>query len=159
MPKASNFSEEFDLVTSFTTMHLIQNQDMVWKGINDSLRTGGRVLMQFPIMDGFGSALSRTTLSSKWSSYFVNYSPGWYFFTPYEYSRIILKSGLTPQQVDVTRLDEIYASPEEFTRSISYWLPHLNCLPNELETISFKILPDFTCVNSLGRARSAALLY
>ena len=148
----------FDLVTSFTTMHLIPNQDKAWENISRSLKSGGRVLMQFPIMDGFGSALNKTVRSDRWSSYFVNFSSGWHFFTPYEYSRIVSRAGLKPLQVDVTRLDETYASPEAFYEIHLLLAAALIPSPKKYKQIFFMILREIMWRNSLWTNKESCII-
>lgn len=131
---ALNFNNRFDVITSFTCMHLIPDQKLVLQGMYNSLKRDGKLLMVFPIVHGFSKALQETTSSLKWKSYFQNFKPNWHFFSPEEYQMYLQSVGFTPQRIQVLRQDETYPNIDLFADSISHWLPHLKVLPENLRS-------------------------
>lgn len=125
------FQEEFDVVMSFTAMHLIPDQKSVLQGMKRALRPGGRILMQFPVSSGFLSALEDVMQEEQWQPHFEGFSDGWTFHTIEGYTTLLEEVGLHPTRVEITTLDETYPSVHAFARSIRYWLPHLGVLPEE----------------------------
>lgn len=122
------FENQFDLATSFTSMHLVKDQKDALAAIYRSLKPDGKVLMQFPAVDGFDGTLAQLIAEPKWAKQFEGFDSGWYFYFPKDYKPLLKQAGFTPVRVEITRLEETYPSKEAFKKCISYWLPHLRQL-------------------------------
>lgn len=122
------FINQFDLATSFTSMHLVKDQKAALEAINKSLKPEGKVLLQFPAVDGFDGALDQLVADPKWKKHFEGFDSGWYFYFPKDYKPLLIQAGFVPVRLEITRLEETYPSKEAFKKSISYWLPHLRQL-------------------------------
>ena len=123
------FLEQFDLITSFTAMHLIPEQVSVLNNVASALKPGGHILFQFPIVSGFGTALDEVLEDASWKPHFKEFSSGWNFFSKEQYAAFLDEAHLVTTRLEMTRLEEIYPTVEEFKTSISFWLPHLRILP------------------------------
>lgn len=129
-----NLNQQFDIVTSFTCMHLIAQQDEVLQKLHHSLKKDGQLLMIFPVVHGFGNALNDVTTSSKWKSYFLNFKPNWHFFTQQTYQDLLKHAGFKIERLEIDRKDESYPNREIFADAISHWLPHLKIIPPHLRS-------------------------
>ncbi|MBS0287375.1 MAG: methyltransferase domain-containing protein [Proteobacteria bacterium] len=127
-----NYPQQFDVITSFTCMHLIANQKEVLKGIHASLKSNGKLLMIFPVTHGFGHALEKVTSSPKWQSYFKDFKPNWYFYNVKTYEQYLQETGFKSALVKITTQDETYANRAVFQDAISHWLAHLKVVPPNL---------------------------
>lgn len=121
------FLNEFDWVTSFTALHLVENIKEAFNGIFKSLKPGGRVLIQFPLGHGFGRALDEVIRDPIWAPYFSQFVSPWHFFSKEVYQGHLKHFKII--RLEVTTLDEIYASGDAFLNSIQFWLPHLKMIP------------------------------
>lgn len=128
------FKNQADVITSFTCMHLIENQKEVLQAIHQSLHAQGKLLMTFPVDHGFKKALQKTINLKKWRPYFNQFSSGWHFVTAKDYEQLLKNAGFTVKRVAVFTKDETYPSREAFADSISHWLPHLKVLNPKLQT-------------------------
>ncbi len=141
--------EHFDIITSFTAMHMVTDQQKAVSNFAKMLKPKGRLYLKFPIEDGFAGALQKTMLMPQWRDYFVGYHDGWYFRTKNDYQQYVTKAGLIEVNIERVILDECYDSQEELTAAVCYWLPHILVLPsdkqqqflNEMITLFLKVVP------------------
>jgi trans-aconitate 2-methyltransferase len=129
-----SFANKADVMTSFTCMHLIEDQPAVLKGMYQNLQDHGKLLMVFPVVHGFDKALQKTTSLKKWRAHFNQFNPGWYFVTAKEYEQLLKNAGFTIKHLEVFTKDETYPSREAFADSIGHWLPHVKVLNPKLQT-------------------------
>lgn len=127
------FNNHFDVITSFTCMHLIPNQKTALKNMHNSLKDKGKLLLLFPVVHGFGTALQDVVSNKKWAPYFKIFNPNWHFFAPNEYQRYLQETGFKAQRLEIMHRDETYPNKAIFADSISHWLPHLRILPENLK--------------------------
>jgi len=125
--------EQFDLITSFTALHLVSDPERAMNHFYSLLNPQGRLFLKFPISDGFGSALESVMQSPQWGSYFSNYHPGWYFHTKENYEKWLSEAGFTSIRIQEGILDEAYNSKEELIQAVRHWLPHIQVLPSDLQ--------------------------
>jgi trans-aconitate 2-methyltransferase len=91
------YDDEFDLVLSFACLHWVQDHGPVLEGISRSLKSGGRVLMQF---GGRGNAAAILEVvdglisEEKWSGYFEGFRFPYGFFGADEYRTRLEGAGL-----------------------------------------------------------------
>ncbi len=123
-----SYVNQFDIVTSFTCLHLVPDTEKTFEGIERSLKPGGIVLLQFPFDHGLVHALSTILESKKWRPYFSSFKAPWFFLSPERYKQQLIQANLTPLRVEITQMHEVYVSRGEFQTSIGHWLPHVNHL-------------------------------
>lgn len=126
------FEQKFDVVTSFTCLHLVPDFDATIKGVEKVLTPNGKILFQFPYDHGLMYAIESVTNSAKWTPYFRNFDSPWFFYTPDFYRKAVLRAGLKPIRVEITQMHEEYDSDGEFKASIEHWLPHVKHLAEPL---------------------------
>jgi len=129
------YKEQFDLVTSFTSMPLIVNQLNALKSFEQFLKPGGLVWIQMPtrLPASLESALRLVTEKDRWKPYFMKFSPRWHFYQPDEYRPLLQRAKLKPTTLQVIRKTEAFASRAEFQSALRQWLPFLAPLPTNLK--------------------------
>lgn len=111
-----DYSNEFDLIISFSCLHWVPNHDAVFKGIKASLKNGGRTFLQF----GVKSEISPLYVASQIvfsSEIWIQYNKGaiypFRFYELEEYKKIVDKSGLNPTRVEVVDKEMKYDSKDK----------------------------------------------
>lgn len=96
------FENQFDVVTSFSALHWVMDQEKALKAIHQALNPGGAVYIQT-----YGAGVMNITMiadslinTKKWSQYFPTYVKQRVFFTDTEYQDLLESAGF--QQVSVT---------------------------------------------------------
>lgn len=148
-----NSDIKFDVITSFTAFHLVADQQRALKNFKSMLKEGGCILLKFPIGDGFEKALDKVMQFQKWNKYFHKFHSGWYFHTKAEYEQFVLQADLKPISIEEGILDECYDNEEELAKAISYWLPHMQQIPenqqraflNDLVKLFLQEVPADAC--------------
>jgi len=130
------YSGKFDMVVSFACLHWIKDHLAVLKGIERSLKPGGRMLIQ---CGGRGSdddifALSRRIIKNdRWARYFQGYSNPHGIYGPDEYHAWLPQAGLEEIRASVTVRDMLFPGKtglEGFIRTT--WLSLTSCIPEEM---------------------------
>ncbi|MBW1842158.1 MAG: methyltransferase domain-containing protein [Deltaproteobacteria bacterium] len=132
------FENAFDLVFSNATLHWVLDHTSVIEGIKQSLRPGGRVLLQ---MGGKGNAaeIIRTVEGrikrDKWCRYFADFTFPYGFYTPEEYEPWLKEAGLVPVRVELIEKDMTQEGPEGLSGWIrTTWLPYTQRVPEDERT-------------------------
>ena len=70
------FDKQFDVVTSFSTLHRLKNLDKVFEGIARALVDGGRFVAVFPLEGSplISDAITVVDSREKWKGYFAEHS-------------------------------------------------------------------------------------
>lgn len=136
--------EHFDLITSFTALHLEPNQKQALQHFSHWLKLKGKLLLKFPIGDGFAGALEETIHLPQWSQYFKDFHSGWYFSTKEDYENFLSDLGFQIVCIENQTLDECYNSPTELGNAVRVWLPHIQKVPLEKQDLFLEeLLRDF----------------
>jgi trans-aconitate 2-methyltransferase len=133
------FSEEFDVVFSNAALHWISDHRPLLAGIANSLRPGGRVLIQ---MGGKGNAdqvfcvLKVLLENRRWGHYFAGFGFTHGFFGTAEYRLWLEESGLEPIRVELIPKDMSYLTRDAFAAWIrTTWLPWMARLPEREQPV------------------------
>lgn len=137
-----SFENEFDVITSFTCLHLVPDIQSTFNGIHQSLKSNGIILLQFPYDHGLRHALESVVSTPRWAPYFVGFDPTWYFHNPQVYKQKLINAELNPLRVEITQMHEVYVSRGEFQASVSHWLPHVKHLAEPLRDEFMEDLVD-----------------
>lgn len=125
------FDQEFDLITSFSTIHLVQDKAAAFRSIKRSLKPNGRTLLLCPLNHGLNESLAKLGQRDKWKQYIAEFNSGWHFSTAQDFRGLLADVELDARHFHISRLDEVYESEEEFKEGVSRWLPHLSAIPEE----------------------------
>lgn len=133
-----HFNREFDIVFSNAALHWIVGHRSVLKGIEKSLKSSGKVLLQ---MGGKGNAasvfevLDELLKDEKWSRYFKDFSFPYGFYSPEEYKIWLDETGLRTKRIELIPKDMKIRGKEGLSGFIrSTWLPYTQRIPEDLHT-------------------------
>lgn len=129
---------EFDLILSFAALHWVFDHRPVLAGIRRSLKSGGRLFVQF---GGRGNAASvldiagKMIAEGKWSAFFEGFSFPYAFYGPEEYRTWLDDSGLRTIQVELLQKDMVQKGRSGLASWIeSTWLPYIERVPEKLRS-------------------------
>jgi trans-aconitate 2-methyltransferase len=130
------YENEFDLVVSFACLHWILDHGPVLDGIKRSLKSGGRLFLQF---GGEGNAeeilevVNKMISEDRWAEYFKQFSFPYGFFGPEEYEGWLAQAGLRAVRVELIPKDMVQPGRGGLASWIeSTWLPYIERVPEEL---------------------------
>lgn len=143
-----NYNNEFDLITSFACLHWVKDHLAVLKGIERSLKPGGRMIIQCSGRsdgaEGNIFDLTRAVIRSEmWSRYFRGYSNPHGIYGPEEYHAWLDQAGLEELKADLTIKDLVLpgrAGLEGFIRTT--WLSVTERIPEEMRPQFIREISD-----------------
>ncbi len=106
------FWDEFDVVFSNATLHWVIDHPPVVRGIANSLKPGGKVLLQ---MGGQGNiagilkVLTPLMATPRWARYFENFGFPYGFYSPQDYAAWLPAAGLQAVRLDLFPKDMVHA--------------------------------------------------
>ncbi len=128
------FENTFDVVFSNATMHWILDHQPVLKGIAQSLRPGGCILLQ---MGGKGngagiiSVLEEMMALSQWCDYFVDFTFPYGFYDAEDYQSWLADLGLKPVRVELIPKDMTHLGREGLEAWFrTTWIPYTQRVPD-----------------------------
>ncbi len=139
-----DFQEQFDLITSFTVMQWVLEQQRALEGFAKALKPGGRLCIQMPVAlpAPMEQALHKVISSDKWKTHFAAFSPPWKFYQPQEYRELVVKAHFTVDRLDTATKHEKFPSRAVFEGFLKQWFPYLRPLPPELKESFLRELVD-----------------
>ena len=130
-----SFKNEFDVVFSNATLHWVLDHRPVLKGIYNSLKQGGTILLQ---MGGRGNAadvaasLKTLILKNEWQDYFNGFTFSYGFYGTAEYHQWLEETQLQSIRVELILKDAAHQNHEAFEGWIrTTWLPWTQRVPVE----------------------------
>jgi trans-aconitate methyltransferase len=131
--KNLTFFNKFDLVFSNAALHWVDDHSQVFKGINKSLKPGGRILIQ---TGGKGNAkaafeiLDEMTTIPEWQPYLAGIKFPYYFPTAENYQDMVPAAGFQPMRIEMLHKDMVHQGLEGFMGFIrTTWLPYTLSIP------------------------------
>ena len=143
------FYQKFDVVFSNAVLHWVLDHRPVLKGINQSLKPRGRVVVQ---MGGKGNAsrvveaVNEIVTKDEWKAYFEKFSFPYGFYAPEEYKPWLKGAGFVVGYLELKPKDMVHENEEEFKGWFrTTWLPYLHRIPREarenfIDVVSAKYL-------------------
>jgi trans-aconitate 2-methyltransferase len=114
-----NFEDEFDIIVSFSCLHWIKDHIPILKGIKRSLKTSGRVFLEFGGKRGtinpIKIAINEVISNIQWSEYFKGFeglNSGKRFYSSDEYKDMLTSVGLKVKRVALVPKDMIAQGKE-----------------------------------------------
>jgi trans-aconitate 2-methyltransferase len=131
-----NFNEEFDIIFSNACLHWIIDHMPVLRGIRQSLKSGGRMLVQ---MGGKGNAAKIIEVveylirSPKWAGYFDNFTFPYGFHSPAQYRKWLTGLNFRVDRVELVPKDMVQKNKQGLASWIrTTWLPYTQAVPELL---------------------------
>ncbi len=129
------FGECFDVVFSNAVLHWVKDHNPVVKGLFNSLKPGGKILLQ---MGGKGNArpilsvLEETLAMPEWKPYFDNFSFPYGFYGTEEYKAMLLENGFKINRLELIPKDMEHDGKDGLKGWIrTTWLPYTEQVPEE----------------------------
>ncbi|MCF6777864.1 methyltransferase domain-containing protein [Thiotrichales bacterium 19X7-9] len=125
---------EFNLITSFSTAHWIENQYVLFNNILLNLKPNGRFLgFLYPICNIQIESLKEVTSLNKYKIYFNKFYLPYFDHTVEKYEQIFKNLKFKINLLKKTPIEFVsYPSKDDFIRFLSSWLPHINDVPNDM---------------------------
>ncbi len=141
-----SFDSEFDVAFSNAALHWIADQKAVLKGVQKSLKPGGRLLFQ---MAGKGNAKDILSLINEigkkepWKNFFEGMTFPYGFYDPEEYRTFLKEAGLVPVRVELFPKDMKHQGPEGLAGWVrTTWLPFTDRIPTDLKPKFVQLIVD-----------------
>ncbi len=144
-----SFTNRFDVAFSNAALHWVKNHEPVVENLRQSLKPGGKILLQ---MGGKGNAryilsvLDEIMSEPDWQPYFDNFEFPYGFLGTGEYERLLSESGFTIKRIELIPKDMEQNGKSGLEGWIrTTWLPYTQRVPEEkrdlfIKTISTKYL-------------------
>lgn len=130
------FARPFDLVFSNAALHWVDNHQKVLHGVSSVLKPGGRLVVS---CGGKGNAhdvfvsLRPELRSARWRDFFRRMPQPYFFYSPNEYKKWLVKSGFQVEKIQLTPKDAAYPGFEGFAAWLrTTWLPYVQRIPNRM---------------------------
>lgn len=123
----------FDLITSFSCLHWVDNQITALKKIKDLLKPTGKVIiLTFPRCSTFWDPIEFVADSPKWKKYFMKNPRPYHFLNEDDYKRITTELGLKILHIETSSHVAKFKEKKGFEDYVRGWLPFLIDLPKSL---------------------------
>ena len=131
---------QFDLITSFNTIHWVQDQSRLLRRIRIALKPGGKILFGMPTIlsdEEVGTSLMVRILRNlsqnpEWSPYLKNFKPPWNFFGRDEYEKFLKDANFSTVKVEITKKPFRLKNEQAFIGWMKQIVPHLKHIPSQL---------------------------
>ena len=127
------FQGEFDVAFSNAALHWIVDQKAVLRGVQRSLKPGGRLLFQ---MAGKGNAedvlciINELKVIEPWKGFFSGMTFPYGFYDPEQYRAFLQEAGLAPVRVELFPKDMTHNTAEGLAGWVrTTWLPFTDRIP------------------------------
>ncbi len=127
------FGEQFDMIFSNAALHWINDHKAVLKGIQNGLKSGGKLFLQ---MGGQGNAeaiisvLDAIRSEKKWSLYFSDFQFPYSFYEPEMYTQLLIEAQLVPIRVELLPKSMSYKNRDGLAGWVrTTWLPYTERVP------------------------------
>lgn len=132
-----SFDFQFDLITSFNTLHWVYAQATTLANMYEHLKNGGTILVQMsPQNDNFlEDAVVMTMDDKKWMAYFNNYEPQYYLSetSHLQYKKMLNEIGFKISFFHTNEKEITFANDESFALWLQGWLPQVSVIPKPLK--------------------------
>ncbi|KAF3361784.1 Uncharacterized protein PHSC3_001674 [Chlamydiales bacterium STE3] len=123
----------FDLITSFSCLHWIENQVIALEKIKQLLNPLGKaIILTFPRCPTFWDPIEFVADGAKWRNYFANNSRPYHFLNEEDYKKIVKELGLKIVNIETSSHVAKFKGKKGFEDYVRGWLPFLIDLPKSL---------------------------
>lgn len=133
--KELNFKEEFDVILSNAALHWVDDHVKVLKGMYNSLKKGGRIVLQMGAKGNVPEAffsVEKVVSDPEWSGYFEGMGFPYFFFNEDEYTSLVLQSGFGDYKIYIEEKNMRHKGKEALKGWIrTTWLPYTQKVPEE----------------------------
>jgi len=127
------FNGQFDVVFSNAVLHWIDDHMPVIAGMHQSLKPGGRILLQMGARNGmpeFMAALEQVLALPQWRDYFAGFSCPYGFKSVEDYQHWLPAAGFVIKRLEFIEKHALHLDAEAFKGWIrTTWLPYTERVP------------------------------
>lgn len=135
------FQEQFDMVTSFNSLHWVKDQESALGGIARAVVEGGKVILLFSHKKShYHYALDTVCSKDKWSQSFKDYSNPRSFFEIKEYDAFLKNAGLVVMSLVEKEMIHNFSSIEKLKDFLNSSMANIKRIPQNQKD---EFLDDF----------------
>ena len=129
------FPHKFDCIFSNAALHWVEDHQAFLGAAASILKPGGRLMVSCGgkgnALDVF-SALRPQLRLKRWRSYFRGMPKPYFFYTPGDYEKWLLRYGFKTERVELVPKDAVYSGRDGFAAWLrTTWLPYTQRVPEE----------------------------
>ncbi len=133
--KNLKYINQFDVILSNAALHWVDDHQKVLNGMYNSLKTGGRILLQMGgkgnIQEAFNT-LNKMKLKDEWLPYLHDFKSPYNFYSIEEYYDLLAQTDFKKIKVDLVEKDMLHKGEEGLKGWIrTTWLPITEKIPFE----------------------------
>lgn len=114
--------EKFDLVTSFSAFHWIEDQTQALKNIHSILNPKGRVLILASAL--YKSPVSEFINNHEWTKYNLKKNKNYFPTTVEGFEKLFKETGFKNYSAQLIVEERNFASEDELINNLMAWMPH-----------------------------------
>lgn len=125
-----SFENQFDVITSFSSLHWEPKQKDALLCFKKALKPGGTILLAIPGPDlQLRKVLQEICNEPKWVQYFENYQSPGRIWTTNEYAQLLLEVGFIIKKIELVTRSYVFYDEKNYVAFLEAMLPHMTCLP------------------------------
>ena len=134
-PEELDFENQFDLIFSFFSLHLIKNHESFLQGAYRGLKSSGILAISIPmgLPQPLLQAVTEVISAPEWSPFFQNFQTGWNFIDDIEYAELLAHLPWVITRLAVVPQKEVFRCKKHVAKFLSEWFPYLNPIPIKLK--------------------------
>ena len=126
----------FDVAFSTAALHWMDDHEAILRGVQRSLRAGGRLLFQMGGRGNIREALAvvdEVIARPRWRGFFSGFAPPYHFYSPEDYEAWLPRAGFRVARAELIPKDMRHVGPAAFVGWLrTTWFPYTDRLPVEL---------------------------
>lgn len=144
------FKAQFDVITSFNTIHRLADPQIALAGIYMALRPGGKFIAAFPAKGSpiMSAAIAKIDSKPEWKHYFSNPDRKNYSLNDPTIEKWLIDAGFIVVKTQTKWEDEIFQSKDNFRDLLRATSSHRLFLPKDKEAQFFEEVVDEYLTNS-----------
>lgn len=140
------YPNHFHVVTSFSTLHWVSNQEAVLQGIYHVLKPGGKFYLKLASKGGdpIQEIADKLKQSPKYLGAFAKFQDPMKRYSPEEYRHLIQKAKLKVISIEDVEEQDRLEGVEKLTTQLKSWLPHYHYLQKHFPELAESFLSEIT---------------
>lgn len=132
----NKYNSKFDIIVSFHSLHWVDKQLEVLKGIKTALKPDGKAFLRLTSKgwDPIQEIADNLIITSKWQEHFTTFRDPINRFSKEEYQNLVNAAELIPLRIEEVFENDTLSSVETLSKQIKSWLPHIKHLTASLQS-------------------------
>lgn len=135
-----DYKDKFDLVFSCFALQWIEDKNIFFQKVYQSLKKNGRLAIIVPlgISPELEQAINSVIILSKWHSYYQSFNPNWFFSTSHTIEYLAKENNFRVNHFSTCIQEVSFPTREAFETYVLLWFVYLMPLPEKLKRIFFE---------------------